>query len=64
LLRGGDSNMSLVQVDGIPVIGFGGGLGFDFAHIPSEAIDHIDFIRGAQSAVYRSPMPTVAWSIL
>jgi outer membrane receptor protein involved in Fe transport len=53
-LRGGNSNMSLVQIDGVPVIGFGGGVGFDFAHIPSEAVDHIDFIRGAQSAVYGS----------
>jgi outer membrane cobalamin receptor len=53
-LRGGNSNMSLVEIDGVPVIGFGGGLGFDFAHIPSEAVDHIDFIRGAQSAVYGS----------
>jgi outer membrane cobalamin receptor len=53
-LRGGNSNMSLVQIDGVPVIGFGGGVGFDFAHIPSEAIDHVDFIRGAQSAVYGS----------
>jgi outer membrane cobalamin receptor len=53
-LRGGNSNMSLVEIDGVPVIGFGGGVGFDFAHIPSEAVDHIDFIRGAQSAVYGS----------
>jgi len=53
-LRGGNSNMSLVQIDGVPVIGFGGGVGFDFAHIPSEAVDHVDFIRGAQSAVYGS----------
>ncbi|MGD0771266.1 MAG: TonB-dependent receptor [Candidatus Solibacter sp.] len=53
-LRGGNSNMNLVEIDGVPVIGFGGGLGFDFAHIPSEAVDHIDVVRGAQSAVYGS----------
>lgn len=53
-LRGGNANLNLVQIDGVPVIGFGGGLGFDFAHIPSEAVDHIDVIRGAQSAVYGS----------
>lgn len=53
-LRGGNANMSLVQIDGVPVVGFGGGLGFDFAHIPSEAVDHVDLIRGAQSAVYGS----------
>ncbi|MEO8595210.1 MAG: TonB-dependent receptor [Candidatus Solibacter sp.] len=53
-MRGGNANLNLVQIDGVPVIGFGGGLGFDFAHIPSEAIDHVDVVRGAQSAVYGS----------
>jgi len=53
-MRGGNANLNLVQIDGVPVIGFGGGLGFDFAHIPSEAMDHIDVVRGAQSAVYGS----------
>jgi outer membrane receptor protein involved in Fe transport len=53
-LRGGNANLNLVEIDGVPVIGFGGGLGFDFAHIPSEAVDHIDIVRGAQSAVYGS----------
>jgi outer membrane receptor protein involved in Fe transport len=51
-LRGGNSNFPLVEIDGVPVVGFGGGLGFDFAHIPSEMLDHIDVIRGPQSAVY------------
>jgi outer membrane receptor protein involved in Fe transport len=51
-LRGGNSNFPLVRIDGVPVVGFGGGLGFDFAHIPSEMLDHIDVIRGSQSAVY------------
>jgi outer membrane receptor protein involved in Fe transport len=51
-LRGGNSNLNLVQIDGVPVNAFGGD--FDFAHIPAEAVDHIDFIRGAQSAVYGS----------
>ena len=51
-LRGGNSNLNLVQIDGVPVNSFGGG--FDFAHIPMEAVDHVDFIRGAQSAVYGS----------
>jgi len=46
-LRGGNANLNLVEIDGVPVIGFGGGLGFDFAHIPSEAVDHIDVVRGA-----------------
>jgi outer membrane receptor protein involved in Fe transport len=51
-LRGGNSNLTQVAIDGVPVNSFGGA--FDFAHIPSEAIDHIDFARGAQSAVFGS----------
>jgi outer membrane receptor protein involved in Fe transport len=51
-LRGGDSNYTLVQIDGTPVNEFGGH--FDFAHIPSEALDRIDVISGPQSAVYGS----------
>jgi outer membrane receptor protein involved in Fe transport len=51
-LRGGNSNFGLVQIDGVPVNSFGGA--FDFAHIPSTAIDHIEVIRGPQSAVYGS----------
>lgn len=51
-LRGGYSNFNLVQIDGVPVVAFGGGLGFDFAHIPSEIVDHVEVARGAQSAVY------------
>jgi outer membrane receptor protein involved in Fe transport len=49
-LRGGNSSFGLVQIDGAPVNGFGGA--FDFAHIPAEAVDHIEVVRGPQSAVY------------
>jgi outer membrane cobalamin receptor len=49
-LRGGYSNFSLVQVDGVAVNSFGGA--FDFAHIPTEAIDHVEVVRGPQSAIY------------
>jgi len=49
-LRGANSNFSLVEIDGVPVNSVGGS--FDFAHIPSEALDHIEVIRGPQSAVY------------
>jgi outer membrane receptor protein involved in Fe transport len=49
-VRGGNSNFTLVQIDGAPVNAFGGS--FDFAHIPSEALDHIEMIRGPQSSVY------------
>jgi outer membrane receptor protein involved in Fe transport len=51
-LRGGNSNFTLVEIDGAPVNVFGGS--FDFAHIPSEALDRIEVIRGPQSAVYGS----------
>lgn len=51
-LRGGNSNFALVQMDGVPVNAFGGG--FDFAHIPSEAVESVELIRGPQSAVYGS----------
>jgi len=49
-LRGGYSDFTLVQIDGVPVNAFGGA--FDFAHVPAEALDHIEVIRGPQSAVY------------
>lgn len=49
-LRGGYSDFTLVEIDGVPVNAFGGA--FDFAHIPAEALDHIEVIRGPQSAVY------------
>jgi len=49
-LRGGYSDFTLVEIDGVPVNAFGGA--FDFAHIPAEGLDHIEVIRGPQSAVY------------
>ncbi len=49
-LRGGYYNFNLVQIDGVPVNSFGGA--FDFAHIPTAALDHIEVIRGPQSAVF------------
>ena len=49
-LRGGDYNYNLVEIDGVPVNAFGGA--FDFAHIPAELLDHIDVVRGPESAVY------------
>ena len=51
-MRGGDYNFNLVQIDGVTVNAFGGA--FDFAHIPTDFIDHIEVIRGPQSAVYGS----------
>ncbi|HEY1342246.1 MAG TPA: TonB-dependent receptor, partial [Bryobacteraceae bacterium] len=49
-LRGGNSNFNLVRIDGVPVNWFGGA--FDFAHVPSEALESVEVARGPQSAVY------------
>jgi outer membrane receptor protein involved in Fe transport len=49
-IRGGNSNFNLVQVDGVPVNGFGGA--FDFAHMPTDWLDRIEVVQGGQSAVY------------
>lgn len=51
-IRGGEAKYNLVQIDGVPVNVFGGN--FDFAHIPSEALDRVEIARGAQSAIYGS----------
>jgi outer membrane receptor protein involved in Fe transport len=51
-LRGGNANSTLVQIDGFPVNAFGGV--FDFAHLPSQAIEQVSVARGAQSSVYGS----------
>jgi outer membrane receptor protein involved in Fe transport len=48
-LRGGYDDFNLVEIDGIPVNGFGGT--FDFAHIPAEELDRVEVIRGSESAV-------------
>jgi outer membrane cobalamin receptor len=48
-LRGGYDDFNLVEIDGVPVNGFGGT--FDFAHVPAEELDRVEVIRGPQSAV-------------
>src|SRR5579862_3463253 len=49
-IRGGNSNFNLVEIDGVPVNSFGGA--FDFAHIPTDWLERVEVIEGAQSAVY------------
>ena len=49
-IRGGNFNFTLVQIDGVPVNSVGGG--FDFAHIPTDWLDRVEVIEGAQSSVY------------
>ncbi|HEY7791126.1 MAG TPA: TonB-dependent receptor [Vicinamibacterales bacterium] len=50
--QGGESNYTLVLVDGMRANAFGGG--FDFAHLPVADIERIEVVRGAQSAVFGS----------
>ena len=49
-IRGGDSNFTLVQIDGVPVNAVGGG--FDFYFIPTDWLERVEVIEGAQSSVY------------
>ena len=55
-IRGGESNFTLVLVDGIavndPTNSRGGG--FDFANLNPNMVDRIEVVRGAQSAIYGS----------
>ena len=50
--RGGESDYTLVYVDGVQVNAFGGG--FDLAHLSTANIDRIEIVRGPQSALYGS----------
>jgi outer membrane cobalamin receptor len=50
--RGGESDYTLVMVDGIPLNTFGGG--FDAAHLPVANVDRVEVVRGPQSALFGS----------
>jgi outer membrane cobalamin receptor len=50
--RGGESDYSLVFIDGVQANTFGGG--FDFGHLPVANIERIEIVRGPQSALYGS----------
>ena len=49
-IRGGDYDFNLVEINGVPIDWFGGIV--DLAHIPTDFLDHIEVVRGPQSAVY------------
>jgi vitamin B12 transporter len=50
--RGGESDFTLVLVDGVRMNSFGGGL--DLSQVPLQNVDRIEVVRGSQSALYGS----------
>jgi outer membrane cobalamin receptor len=48
--RGGDSDFTLVLIDGVRANAFGGGL--DLSQVPIADVDRIEVVRGPQSAIY------------
>jgi outer membrane cobalamin receptor len=48
--RGGESDYTLVLVDGIPQNAFGGG--FDAAHLDTAGLERVEVVRGPNSALY------------
>jgi outer membrane cobalamin receptor len=50
--RGGESDYTLVMLDGVKLNSFGGG--FDFGHLTTFGLHQIEVVRGPQSAVFGS----------
>lgn len=48
--RGGESDYTLVLVDGVPANEFGGS--FDIAHLSLANVDRVEIVRGPQSALF------------
>ncbi|HSS96886.1 MAG TPA: TonB-dependent receptor plug domain-containing protein, partial [Terriglobales bacterium] len=55
-VRGGESRYNKVIVDGVPIDEPGGT--FDFAVVPLQEADRLEFVRGAQSTLYGSDAMT------
>ena len=49
-LRGGESDHTLVLIDGVRANAFGGGI--DLSQVPLADVDRIEVVRGPQSALY------------
>jgi vitamin B12 transporter len=50
--RGGESDYTLVLIDGVRANSFGGGL--DLSQVPLQDVERIEVLRGSQSALYGS----------
>jgi outer membrane cobalamin receptor len=50
--RGGESDFTLVLVDGVRANAFGGGI--DLSQVPLQDVERIEVVRGPQSALYGS----------
>jgi len=50
--RGGESDYTLVMLDGVKLNAFGGG--FDFGHLSTFGLNQVEVVRGPQSAVFGS----------
>ena len=50
--RGGESDFTLVLIDGVRANAFGGGL--DLSQVPLEDVERVEVVRGPQSALYGS----------
>ena len=48
--RGGESDYTLVLVDGVRANSFGGGI--DLSQVPIDDVERIEIVRGPQSAIY------------
>lgn len=55
-LRGGESDYTLVLIDGVQVNQAGGG--FDFAELGTDAVERVEIVRGPASALYGSDAVT------
>ena len=50
--RGGESDYTMVVIDGVQANAFGGL--YDFAHLSTENVERIEVVRGPQSALFGS----------